>query len=144
MIIEILRTLKTHYGDVYDAIVAITTKPSSVLTYFYYDGAPEEIKTYKEMGSYTYGSIFINENWDEHMNMVTVANIGYFIIRYIEKFKLDLGVGTGGNKHHPQIVFLPNKGFDCEATPQEIETFEKDAQRNLKQLNGKFKLDFCS
>jgi hypothetical protein len=76
--------------------------------------------------------------------METVAGIGYFIIRYIEKFKLDLGIGTGDDKPHPQIIFLPDNDPRYEATTEQIQKFEVDAQRNLDRLNGKFKLDICS
>jgi hypothetical protein len=73
--------------------------------------------------------------------METVAGIGYFIIRYIEKFQLDLGIGTGGDKPHPEIRFLPDNETGYKATTKQIQKFEIDAQRNLDGL--KFKLDFC-
>jgi hypothetical protein len=67
-----------------------------------------------------------------------VAGIGYFVIRYIEKFQLDLGIGTGGDKPHPEIRFLPDNGDGHEASS------EQHAQRNLDRLSNHFKLDFCS
>jgi len=78
------------------------------------------------------------------MDMETVAGIGYFVIRYIEKFQLDLGVGTGGSKPHPDIRFLPDNGFGYNSSTQQIDKFEIDAQRNLTRLSSRFKLDFCS
>jgi hypothetical protein len=143
MIIEIMRSLKTHYNNqTYDVIAGITGKPTSTLHYFYQEGFPEEITTYKEIGNSSHGSVFLQENWDDDMNMETVAGIGYFIIRYIEKFQLDLGIGTGGDKSYPQIKFLPNNGYDHDATPEQIQKFE-DAKRNLDGLKQKFTLDFC-
>jgi hypothetical protein len=38
--------------------------------------------------------------------METVAGKGYSVIRYIEAFQLDLGIGTGGDKPYPEIRFL--------------------------------------
>ncbi|MGC1931117.1 MAG: hypothetical protein WA667_19280 [Candidatus Nitrosopolaris sp.] len=132
-----------HYDQLADVIAGIAAKPSSILTYFYRDGAPEEIINYKEIGNSTHGSIFLKENWHKDMDMKTVAGIGYFIIHYIEKFQLDLGIGTGNDKHHPQIIFISNSGFDHEPDSQLIQKFEKEARRNLDQLNSKFSLDFC-
>lgn len=44
------------------------------------------------------------------LKMETVAGKGYFVIRYIEAFQLDLGIGTGGDKPYPEIRFLPDNG----------------------------------
>ena len=40
--------------------------------------------------------------------MDEIAELGYFIIRYIERFGFDSAVGTGKNKLNPQIRFVPN------------------------------------
>jgi len=47
-------------------------------------------------------------NWCKDLKMETVAGKGYFVIRYIEAFQLDLGIGTGGDKPYPEIRFLPD------------------------------------
>jgi hypothetical protein len=143
MIGEIMRSLKGKYQNFnYDIIIGISGKPS-ILTYFYPDGSPEEVKNYKAIGDWTYGSIFMQQNWHENMDMEAVAGIGYFIIRYIEKFQLNLGIGTGGHKLHPDVRFLPDYDFDYDASTQQIEKFEENAQRNLDRLSNQFKLDFC-
>jgi len=139
-----MRSLEGRYGRsyIYDIIAGISAK-DSILTYFYQNGTMEQVDKYKAIGNSTYGSIFLEQNWAERMDMETVAGIGYFIIRYIEKIKLDLGIGTGSNKPNSQIRFLPDDGHGYEATVQQIKEYESDAQRNLDRLNNQFKLDFC-
>lgn len=143
---DTMRSLKGHYGMnyTYDILAGMSGMEHSKLIYFYQNGSPEEVRKYKAIGAWTYGSIFLQENWDENMSMETVAGIGYFIIRYIEKFGLDLGVGTGGSKPNPQIKFLPDNANDYDASTQQIQKFEEDAQRNLERLSSQLKLDFCS
>jgi hypothetical protein len=53
-----------------------------------------------------YGSIFLKQNWAPNLTMKQVAELGYFIIKYIERYSLDLSVGVNNNK--PQIWFMPN------------------------------------
>ncbi|MGC1931524.1 MAG: hypothetical protein WA667_21340 [Candidatus Nitrosopolaris sp.] len=57
--------------------------------------------------------------------METVAGIGYFVIRYIEKFKLDFGIGTGDDNLHQEIRILPDNGHGYEARTQQIEKFDR-------------------
>jgi len=54
-----------------------------------------------------------------------------------------LGVGTGGNKPHPEIRFLHDNKSDYIPTTKQIQKFEEDAQRNMERLSNQFKLDFC-
>ena len=79
------------------------------------------------------------------MNMETVAEIGYFIIRYIEKFQVDLGVGTGGDRPYPQVKFLPDADYEYDPSSYQIQKLEDDARRNLDRLSKDrvFKLDFA-
>jgi 20S proteasome alpha/beta subunit len=147
MVGEIMRSLNGKYGKyIYDIIAGVSITPRSILTYFYQDGRPEEIKKYKAIGVWQYGSIFLTKNWRPEMNMETVAKLGYFIIKYIERFELDLGVGTGRDKPYPQIKFLPDGAADYDPSLDKIVEFEQDTQRNLQRIidNRIFKLDFCS
>jgi hypothetical protein len=48
----------------------------------------------------------------ENKSMDKIAELGYFIVRYIERFGLDCGVGTGKSKPNPQIRFIPNDKDD--------------------------------
>jgi 20S proteasome alpha/beta subunit len=147
IISEIMKSLEGHYSRMfaYDILTGISAT-HSILTYFYQDGRPEDVKKYKAIGGWQYGSIFLKKNWRSEMNMKTVAKLGYFIIRYIERFELDLGIGTGRDKPYPQIKFLPDGALDYDPSADQIVEFEHDAQRNLQKIieNRVFKLDFCS
>lgn len=54
--------------------------------------------------------------------MKEAAAVGYFIIKYIETFELDLSVGIG--KNSPQIWFVPNNQNDYQASPQLLEELD--------------------
>jgi 20S proteasome alpha/beta subunit len=144
IISEIMRSLYGRYSNThtYDIITGISAK-HSILTYFYQGGQMEDVERYKVIGNWSYGSIFLKKNWHKDMNMESVAGLGYFVIRYIEKFQLDLGIGTGGDKPDPGVKFLPDDGHAYEANLRQIRQFEEDAQRNLKRLDSQLKLDFC-
>ena len=42
----------------------------------------------------SHGLVFLKKIWHEHMNMEEVGELGYFIIKYIQRFELDLTVGV--------------------------------------------------
>jgi hypothetical protein len=71
--------LQGRYGSFNYDIMAAISATHSILTYFYQDGSPEEVKKYNAMGAWTYASIFLQENWHGNMDMETVAGIGYAI-----------------------------------------------------------------
>jgi 20S proteasome alpha/beta subunit len=150
---EIIERLnKRFYGseNKFDALIALGNQPSS-LKYFYSDGRMETVTTCKAIGAATpYGSVFLNRFWSSSMNMYQVAELGYFIIKYIETAELDLSVGVaeGG---HPQIWFLPD-GFDSDGSVRSyepdqarLERFETNTmtrlQRYNKALYDAYKLD---
>lgn len=62
----------------------------SLLKYFYSDGTLETIKGYKAIGTGApYGLIFLKQKcWHSQMSMKQVAELGYFIIKYISSSKL--------------------------------------------------------
>jgi hypothetical protein len=70
--------------------------------------------------------------------MHAAADLAYFIIRYIERFKLDLTVGTGEKFPHPIIGFIPHaqlaKIFDVEPTKDEYEKYENNAEIRLEKI----------
>jgi 20S proteasome alpha/beta subunit len=121
---ELLEKLNNrfHREENFDALIGIGNEPSS-LRYFYPDGRMETVTTYKTIGSGTpYGSVFLKKLWHPEMNMEDVAELGYFIIKYIEMFELDLTVGVG-DKGRPQIWFLPD-GFAAPDKPRYSEPDE--------------------
>lgn len=54
-----------------------------------------------------YARPFIDNARQPEMTMEQVAGLGYFIIRYIASFGLDLSVGI--NNENPQVWYIPNR-----------------------------------
>lgn len=70
-------------------------------------GAPQRVSEYQAIGhGRPYGSIFLKKLWQPQLTMEQVAELGYFIIKYLEDSKLDTSVGVGDKR--PQIWFIPN------------------------------------
>ena len=102
-----------------------TTDRGAVIHYIDKNGTVEDINQFKIIGGgEILASMFVAPLWHENISMNDFALIGYFTIKYIDKFGLHNGVGLGGQK--PQVWFIPNHGNlyrdkDC---PQLIESFE--------------------
>ena len=133
---QIIYNIDCRYGRRYDfdALIGIKSPNArSILNYFHPDGRPEPVTKYKAIGTgSSYGLIYLKQNWHEDLTMEQVAELGYFIIKYIEKFNLDLTVGVGINK--PQIWFIPDNKDDYCATPEQLTSFEKATQIWLKNV----------
>lgn len=61
------------------------------------------------------------------------------IIRYIERFHLDLTVGTGGEKPQPQILFIPDEKpseeiYDYPPTIDQYERYELNTKIRLEKI----------
>jgi hypothetical protein len=109
------------------------SKLFSQLNYFYYDGTMELVTDYKAIGTgERYGSIFLKQNWHPDMTMKHVAELGYFIIKYIEKFYLDLSVGV--NTYKPQIWFIPDNEVDHCADGQLLDAYEENTKKRLERI----------
>lgn len=50
-----------------------------------------------------YGSLLLKKLWKKDIKMMEFAKLGYFLIKYVEKFELDKSVGG-----EPQIWFMPD------------------------------------
>ncbi len=141
-----------HYSGF--EVLAARQQPgaATVLTHFNQDGLPDTILTYKPIGSGApYGSIFLKQIWKPEMSMEQVAELGYFIIKYIEHFELDLAVGVESNaanypNNHPQIWFVPDNTngtkHDYEADKLLLEKFEKNTEVRLKKCAESIIRDF--
>jgi 20S proteasome alpha/beta subunit len=139
-----------QYDFAFDTLVATQPpdRPSS-LNFISRNGLPHEVIDYCAVGSgKTYAKVFLEKSWDKDMMMEQVAELAYFIIKYIEDFKLNSGVGVGD--HEPQIWFIPNNKRDEEgrkwdglATKAQLEQFQINANNRLKKheadLIGLFK-----
>jgi hypothetical protein len=88
---------------------------------------------YKAIGTgEPYGSIYLKQNWQPDMTTKQVAELGYFIIKYIEKFYLDLSVGVNVDK--PQIWFIPDNEVDHSADVQLLDEYEENTRKRLERI----------
>jgi hypothetical protein len=141
-------------GETFDVLVGIkTTNQGSVLEYIPENGVAEVVRKYWVIGhGDPYGSIFLKELWRPDMTMQEVAELGYFIIRYIERFQLDNTVGVGNER--PQIFFLPDNAPADASTEEQakynlhpadsilLEKFEMNTTKNLEKFEMNLKRDF--
>jgi hypothetical protein len=92
---------------------------------------------YKAIGTGgRYAYVFIKPFYNDSIQMEEFARIGYFTIKYLDKFELDPDVGLDkNNPQHafPQILFLPNIGsfYSLEDKPDLLERFEADTNKML-------------
>lgn len=119
--IEVLtRELNEKYKDVlrgqnFDVLLGIKTTANSELRYVYPFGFAEGVRKCKAIGhGEPYGSFFLKHWWKPSMTMLDVAELGYFIIEYIQEFGLDNTVGIGDD--FPQIWLIPHKQAPPKAT----------------------------
>jgi 20S proteasome alpha/beta subunit len=126
--------------DNFDALIGLTDNPSK-LKYFYPDGGLEPVNTYKAIGSgEPYGSIFLKNLYNPTKSMEEVAEIGYFIIKYIEAFQLDLTVGVSNTPPNdkPEVWFIPDGigtgglTTDHHASSTILDNFEERTKERLK------------
>ncbi len=115
----------------FDLLVAITPHDEcSNLTLISGNGMPWRIDTFQTIGSGSeYGAIFMKKTYHREMNMEQVAELGYFIIKYIEDFQLTMTVGVNGGI--PQIWFMPdderdeqNEKIDYQITADDHKTLD--------------------
>jgi len=111
--IEIItRELNKEYSGVLleqgiDVLVGIKTSVGADVKYIYPEGFAEGVRRYKVIGhGEPYGALFLKQWWHRDMTMLEVAELGYFIIKYIENIGLDNTVGIG--QEYPQIWMIPN------------------------------------
>lgn len=132
----ITHNLSTRYGQNYDVLIGIRGG-ASILKHMYADGGIEPVNQWKTIGSGSpFGKFYLKKYWHQSKTMEDVAELGYFIIKYIEEFGLDLSVGVGDNKSYPQIKFLPDGASDREPTALEMQKFEKNARNKLEKIRN--------
>jgi 20S proteasome alpha/beta subunit len=120
----------------FDVLVGIQyNNQNSSLTYISQYGTYRPIDDFRIIGTGgRYAKIFMKKIWNKEMRMEEVAELGYFIIKYIENFGLDNTVGV--NDSHPEIWYIPNKYTneernDIHATEEQLEIFHKRTERRL-------------
>lgn len=143
---EVYENMGEIYGDRirYGGLsVLIAQKPmqTSELWLIQNIGAPQRISKYRAIGGgEPYGEVFLNMLWKRKQDSITmeeVAEIGYFIIKYIERFELDRSVGVGDKK--PQIWFIPDGSPAQDYVPRQantelMESFERKTNERLDKL----------
>jgi 20S proteasome alpha/beta subunit len=92
----------------YDLLVVIAPDDErSNLTFISGNGIPMKIDTIHTIGSGSdYVSIFTKGSYNQNMTMEQAAELGYFVIKYVEDFQLNMTVGV--NDGIPQIWFMPD------------------------------------
>jgi 20S proteasome alpha/beta subunit len=117
--------INKEYGfppDLYDVLIATQPpdKPSTLHLINSF-GKPYTIKNHQSIGSASpYAQVFLKKCWNDKMTMEQVAELGYFIIKYIEDFKLNFTVGG-----EPMIWFIPNDEKDENGEKIDYEVKEK-------------------
>lgn len=110
-------------GQVFDVLIGIKTQDAgAVLQYINPIGFAEPVRRYRAIGhGEPYGSIFMKTIWRPDMTMAEVADLGCFIIKYIERFELDSSVGVDSRppQNSPQIWFIPDANPPPNATEEE-------------------------
>ena len=78
-----------------------------MLTFIDKNGTSEDIHNYRIIGSGSLkASVWIHPFYHKDITMENFALLCYFVIKYLDKFHLDDGVGLNGLK--PQVWFIPN------------------------------------
>jgi hypothetical protein len=78
------------------------------LTHISAYGTKRLVDKYHSLGiGSVYGDHFLKELWYPEITMEKAAEIGWFIIKYIEDHKMHSSVGVGKNGF-PQIWFIPH------------------------------------
>jgi 20S proteasome alpha/beta subunit len=117
--------INKEYGfapNLYEVLVAIQPpdKPPT-LNLIQGSGTPYTIKNNHAIGSGAlYAQVFLKKCWYDGMAMEQVAELGYFIVKYIEDFKLNFTVGG-----EPMIWFIPNDERDENGEKVDYQVKEK-------------------
>ena len=95
-------------GQVFDVLFGVKGTTGAFLHYVHPVGFAEGVRKYKAIGhGEPYGSFFLKRWWRPNMSMLEVAELGFFIIKYIEKSELDDSVGIGDG--YPQVWLIPHR-----------------------------------
>jgi 20S proteasome alpha/beta subunit len=145
---DITYTLNERYKyrdeTIFDVLVGIAYKnKDSSLTYINAYGSPETVEKYKAIGmGAKYAKAYLERSWNSQMTMEQFAQLGYFIIRCIEKFGLEGSVGL--DNENPQVWYIPNhyvedeqqnviENDDREASVQELDRISIRLEKRLKK-----------
>lgn len=140
---NITRELNSAYSEVlrgreFDVLLGIQSTTSSVLKYVYPYGFSEGVRRYKVIGhGEPYGSFFLRYWWKKNMSMLEVAELGFFIIRYIQEFELDNTVGIGEGYPQIRLVPYPKPTQKGSAEDKKVSSPRDLSEGELDDLKGK-------
>ena len=125
-----------RYDTSFDVLVGIQYKDRiSELTYINHKGEPYSNGICYAIGSgASFARVFLKGIDTENLTMKQFIEIGYFIIKYIEKTELDASIGVGYKK--PQIWYIPNK-YELDEKGNVIKNKEFEETNNLEELEKK-------
>lgn len=129
-------------------LIASRWEASATLHFIGWHGASTQMMKYYVIGhGEPYGSIFLKKLWNEKMDMKQVAELAYFIIKYIQEEDLDNSVGVSNvpPNDKPQVWFIPHNPRDVKeenvirpANEQELQTMEIKSKAMLDKLQVGF------
>jgi 20S proteasome alpha/beta subunit len=120
-------------ADIYTFEVLVASRTDTNETYLGYideHGTMNDMHEYIIIGSdKTSDSLFLKPLWNSDMKMKEFAELAYFIIKYVDRFKTDNTVGLEGEK--PLVWLIPNKG-DIDKAPNDfMEEWESNTNKML-------------
>jgi 20S proteasome alpha/beta subunit len=130
---EIFKKYDFRRDFYFEVLVAIQPRDKpSILNLISGYGQPHKVKDYHIIGSGApYAKVFLKKCLNDvtKMSMEQIAQVGYFVIKYIENFRLNYTVGG-----EPMIWFIPDdeKGEDGEKMDYPLEETRPDQFKSIK------------
>jgi hypothetical protein len=114
-------------------VAAKLAQPLVALRHIHYAGVADEVPKYIAIGSgEPFGEVFLSHLWRDNMTMSEAAEVDHFIIRYIDRFRLNETVGVGDKQ--PQIWLLPNNDMPREADELTLNKLDKLMNERLTRF----------
>jgi 20S proteasome alpha/beta subunit len=132
MAFELNKRYEFKENLIFDVLVAIAyPDKDSILTYIDAYGSTHMVENYRAIGAGAkYAKMYLEKTWNNNLTMEQVAELGYFIIKCIEKFKLEESVGL--DNENPQVWYIPNRYVQNE---HGVVTENDDIQATERQLD---------
>ena len=106
---DIVKLFNQRYShlEIETLIGVKTINNNSLLNFIDKSGTSEDILTCRIIGSGSLkATVLIHPLYHKEIKMEEFALLSFFVIKYIDKFHLDDGVGLNG--FNPQVLFIPN------------------------------------
>jgi hypothetical protein len=132
---EIVRKYKNEVkrSNIYNFDVLVASQiqnKGAYLSYIDQHGILGDVPDYIVIGDdKIYGSMFAKSLWKADIKINEFAEIAYFTIKFIDRFKIDYTVGLEGGK--PLVYLIPNTGNVDKAPNTLIEEWETNTNKML-------------